>query len=78
MHTVICVEPMAEGCAFRQPAEASPQVFASGAKAQDAALQLGARVAEAGQTSEVVVYLRGGALGGRFICRAGEPPAAGV
>jgi hypothetical protein len=47
-------------------------VFLSGAKAEDAAMRLGTRLAQSGQTTEIVVYLRGGALGGRFICQAGE------
>jgi hypothetical protein len=42
-------------------------VFSSGAKAEAAALSLGSRLAEAGRPSEIRIYLRGGALGGRYV-----------
>jgi hypothetical protein len=45
-------------------------VFVSGAKAEDAALRLGTSLANAGEPAEIQVYLRGGALAGRFICPA--------
>jgi hypothetical protein len=67
---VISVEPLALGWALRQPAVDNPQVFASGAKAEDAALRLGARLAAAGDAAEIHIYLRDGALGGRFVCPA--------
>jgi hypothetical protein len=67
---IIYVEPMAEGWSLRQDLADNHQVFSSGAKAEDAALRLAARLAEAGQASEVRVYLRGGELGGRFACPA--------
>ena len=69
---VIYVEPMAQGWAVRQDLADNPQVFSSGAKAEDAALRLAKRLAKAGQASEVRVYLRGGALGGRFECPTPE------
>jgi len=67
---VIYVEPMAEGWCLRQDLADNHQVFSSGAKAEDAAMRLAARLADAGQASEVRVYLRGGELGGRFACPA--------
>jgi hypothetical protein len=70
MVNTISVEPLAGGWAVRHPHAANPQVFVSGARAEEAALRLGGRLAKAGQASEVVVYLRGGALGGRFTCPA--------
>lgn len=70
MVELICVEPLAEGWALSQAAVANPQVFASGAKAEDAALRLGARLAAAGAAAEIRIYLRDGALGGRFLCPA--------
>ena len=70
MVRVIVVEPFAHGWAVRQPAIDNSQLFASGAKAEDAALRLGARLANAGQPTEIQVYLRGGALAGRFLCPA--------
>jgi len=67
---VIHVEPFAHGWAVKEATVDNPQVFASGAKAEAAALSLGARLADAGDASEVHVYLRDGSLGGRFICQA--------
>lgn len=75
MTSTIYVEPLAHGWAVRQEEVDNPQVFASGAKAEDAALRLAERLARAGRPSEVVVYLRNGALGGRFACPAVEPSA---
>ncbi len=72
---MIYVEPMADGWAVRQDLVDNHQVFSSGAKAEDAALRLAQRLANAGQPSEVRVYLRGGALGGRFECRAPKAEA---
>ncbi len=66
----IYVEPMAAGWAVRQDLVDNHQVFSSGAKAEDAAMRLASRLAKAGQASEVHVYLRDGALGGRFACPA--------
>jgi hypothetical protein len=71
MIQVIHVEPLGQGWAVRHEPAAPPQVFASGAKAEDAALSLGARLAEAGRSSEIRIYLRGGALGGRYVYPAG-------
>ena len=65
---VISVEPMAEGWAVSQPTIENPQVFASGAKAEDAARRLGESLRSAGASSEIRVYTRDGALAGRFIC----------
>ena len=76
MVKVISVHPLAEGWALHQAAVDNPQVFASGAKAEDAALRLGARLAAAGDAAEIRIYLRGGALGGRFVCPASPELAA--
>ncbi|HEY2179951.1 MAG TPA: hypothetical protein VGH15_15380 [Caulobacteraceae bacterium] len=70
MVRVIVVEPFAHGWAVRQPAVDNSQVFSSGAKAEDAARRLGARLAGAGQPAEIHVYVRGGTLAGRFLCPA--------
>ncbi len=70
MINVIYVEPLADGWAVRQDEVVNPQVFVSGAKAEDAAMRLAQRLADAGRSSEVIVYLRDGALGGRFTCPA--------
>ncbi len=73
MINVIYVEPMADGWAVRKDEIVNPQVFSSGAKAEDAALRLAQSLAGAGQASEVRVYLRDGVLGGRFTCPAVGP-----
>jgi hypothetical protein len=73
MVRVIVVEPFAHGWAVTQPSIDNSQVFASGAMAEDAAVRLGARLAEAGHAAEVRVYLRDGALAGRFVCPAPQP-----
>ncbi len=76
MVKVISVQPLAQGWALCQAAVDNPQVFASGAKAEDAALRLGARLAAAGDSAEIRIYLRDGALGGRFVCPARPAIAA--
>jgi hypothetical protein len=70
MVRVIVVEPFAQGWAVRQSAADNSQLFVSGAKAEDAAMRLGERLAGAGEATEIQVYLRGGALAGRFLCPA--------
>jgi hypothetical protein len=72
MIRLIVVEPCAHGWAVREPDVDNPQVFVSGAKAEDAAMRLGVRLAEAGEAAEVRVYLRDGALAGRFVCPSRE------
>lgn len=78
MINVISVEPMADGWAVRHPKVGNPQLFLSGARAEETAINLGSRLAEAGQTTEVVIYLRGGLVGGRFICKADGGRVAAV
>ena len=70
MVRVIVVEPFAHGWAVKQPSVDNSQVFASGAKAEDAAMRLGESLANAGLPAEIQVYLRDGALAGRFVCAA--------
>jgi len=75
MIETICVEPLAGGWAVRQGAVENPQLFISGAKAEDAAMRLGASLAKAGEATEIRVYLRDGSLAGRFVCAGGEASA---
>ena len=70
MLRLIVVEPLAKGWAVRQPSIGNSWVFPSGAKAEDAARRLGASLAGSGQPAEIQVYVRGGALAGRFFCPA--------
>lgn len=66
----IGVRPFAGGWAVSDDSFDNPQVFRSGSRAEDAAKSLGARSADAGYASEITIFLRNGAIGGRFICRA--------
>jgi len=66
----IRVEPLASGWAVRHDDVANPQIFASGAKAESAAMKLGARMADAGDATEIEIILRDGSVAGRFFCRA--------
>jgi len=75
MVSVISIEPVENGWAVRHPGFENPQLFMSGAKAEDAAMRLGSRLAQSGQPTEVVVYLRDGALAGRRVCRPAETSA---
>jgi hypothetical protein len=70
MVQVILVEPLAGGWAVGHTAVENRQLFASGAKAEDAARRLGASLSKAGAPSEIRVYLRDGSLAGRFLCPA--------
>ena len=70
MPRLIVVEPFAHGWAVRQDEGIVSQIFRSGAKAEAAAHRIAARLALAGIAAEIRVYLRDGALGGRFLCPA--------
>ncbi len=70
MPHLIRVEPLANGWAVRHGDVENPQVFASGAKAETAAMRLGERLADAGNSAEVRIILRDGRLAGRFVCPA--------
>lgn len=68
MVEVIAVEPVDGGWALRHASVDNAQLFASGAKAEDAARRLGARLSDAGEAAEIRIYLRDGSLAGRFLC----------
>ena len=72
MVQVIAVEPVDGGWALSQTLSDNPQVFISGAKAEDAARRLAARFSDAGAPAEIRIFLRDGSLAGRFVC----PPEA--
>ena len=74
----ITVEPLGPGWAVRADALDNPMIFFSGAQAELAARHLGERLANAGLYGVIEVRLRGGALGGRYLCppvRADQPSA---
>jgi hypothetical protein len=68
MVQVIAVEPVEGGWALSQSLSDNAQIFISGAKAEDAARRLGARLSNAGAPAEIRIFLRDGSLAGRFVC----------
>jgi hypothetical protein len=67
MALVISVTPAGEGWAVRSDAFEEDLTFDRGARAEAAARALADRYAEAGAYAEVEIYLRDGALAGRFV-----------
>jgi hypothetical protein len=67
MALVIYVAPAGNGWAVRSEALECDLTFEAGACAEAAARALAARYAEAGRHTEVEIFLRDGALAGRFI-----------
>jgi hypothetical protein len=68
MVQAITVAPSADGWSVRSEAFDSEMFFRSGAAAEAAACRLGARMAQTGAPVEIQIYLRDGALGGRYVC----------
>lgn len=64
---VIAVEPLGDAWAVRVEG-LEPQVYASGAKAEDAAKTVATRLAATGEHVELHVLLRDGRKGARFVC----------
>ena len=73
----ISVEPFGEGWVVRSDQMTYGMVYRSGRHAEDSAKGLGERLAEAGQPVEIRIFVRGGALVGRFICPS-KPIQVGV
>lgn len=63
----ISVVPAGDGWAVRSAGFENDMLFAAGAKAEAAARDLARRIAQNGRSAEVAVYLRDGALAGRFL-----------
>lgn len=63
----ISVVPLGDGWAVRSPSFENEMLFSAGAKAEAAARDLARRYADRGQQAEVAIYLRDGALAGRFL-----------
>jgi hypothetical protein len=74
----ISVVPVADGWAVRSEGVENDMLFAAGAKAEAAARDLARRVAQNGRTAEVAIYLRDGALAGRFLHPAAAPEAEAI
>ena len=52
----------------------TPMVFKSGAQAERAARTLAKRVIDAGESAEMIIHLRDGALAGRFVAKPAVSP----
>ena len=66
MTSIISVKPMGDGWSVQADTLESEMVFLSGAKAEAAARRLAGAWAKSGESSEIHIFLRDGALAGRF------------
>jgi hypothetical protein len=64
----IVVRPALHGWAVHIEGDAVALAFTTGARAEAAAREIAGRFADAGEPVELRVYLRDGALAGRFLC----------
>jgi hypothetical protein len=62
----ISVLPAGDGWAVRSPVFDNDMLFQAGARAESTARDLARRFAADGLSAEVLIYLRDGALAGRF------------
>jgi hypothetical protein len=67
MALLISVAPVEDGWTVRSEALGGDLKFERGARAEAAARALAETYAEAGRRAEVEIYLRDGALAGRFV-----------
>ena len=63
----ISVVPVGDGWSVRSPSFENDMLFNAGAKAEAAARELARRYADRGQSVEVTIFLRDGAVAGRFL-----------
>ncbi|MDB5442164.1 MAG: hypothetical protein JWP86_1876 [Phenylobacterium sp.] len=73
MTRIISVSPTAFGWSLRIDAQESVLVFATGALAEHAARDLARRLADAGQSAEILIYLRDGSMAGTLRSTPSEP-----
>ena len=66
MVRLISVKPVANGWSVQSDGVDGDMMFLSGAKAEAAARALANKLAGSGEPSEIRIYLRDGALAGRF------------
>lgn len=66
----ISVLPAGDGWAVRSSSFENDMLFVAGAKAEAAARDLARRYAARGESAEVAIFLRDGALAGRFVHKA--------
>ncbi len=77
MSRIISVTPVGDGWSVASDVFASEMMFLSGAKAEAAARRLAGTLARSGESSEIRIFLRGGALAGRFAVPARPMAMAG-
>lgn len=63
----ISVVPVGDGWAVRSAGFENDMLFTAGAKAEAAARELARKISQNGRTAEVAIFLRDGALAGRFL-----------
>lgn len=68
---VLTIQPLSVGWSLSISGVPNPMVFQSGATAEAAGRRLGAQLARHGEPAKLVVRLRDGSIGGRFLF----PPA---
>ncbi len=78
MALTIAVVPLGDGWAVRYPGVDNDMLFSAGAKAEAAARDLARRIARSGRATEVSIFLRDGALAGRFLHAPAADPAEAV
>ena len=72
----IAVVPIGDGWAVRTTGLDNEMLFQAGAKAEAAARDLARRSAAAGRSAEVTIFLRDGAVAGRFLHAPQAPSGA--
>ena len=77
MTRTISVTPIGDGWTIRSDTFDGDMMFLSGAKAEAAARRLARTLADGGEMVEVRIFLRDGALGGRWVGGRDSVPAAG-
>lgn len=75
MSRTIAVRPAAFGWNLRIDEQPGGLLFTTGAKAEAMARNLARRLAEAGETIDILIYLRDGSLAGR-LCSTPQAPTA--
>jgi len=74
MEQTITVTPIPEGWRIKCSAMEHDASFRSGAEAETAAHSLATEIAKAGDTAVIQIFLRDGALGGRYVHAPRELP----
>jgi hypothetical protein len=75
MNRTIAVRATGFGWSLRIDAQEGVLVFATGAQAEGVARRLGERLAQAGETTDILIYLRDGSLAGRLRSTPQHPAA---